>query len=999
MPRVEPKPWVELEDIQANSEYWNQKISLIEFKDKNGKIYWNKDYNFIPHWQRYNKAVKWIKETDFPLYNCKIVWNANNEIEIVTQNYFGKVIEAEQAIEQIIRKIKRKIIKEINQPVLNAEKAIEIPEELAIAYQKQKGEIPLGPWETKEGLAQYIKELEAELPEEPNVDELIKQDLETLLTFKTYEEFSNSPYSYIYEQELEELKSTEIKKGKLSEKDLEKQSYDFARPDLAILWRKQLYFIDGWKYIDNYTLFVQIKAKKCPLFLYYWNWMLKIRGTGIVEKAPKLIKESQKDLMESSRLHYDFCDDLGLKRIYHNEMGYQPKFSLFMAQLNIEKNNVYFSEQKTKTAEGQEGKQLVIPTNLGIKKCQNTKEEIKTALKNSKAGLWEIIGNVVGVVFKRDGLEKLTEKIVGSKVFVSVGPEEHTNGNSFYSNMSSHQDILFSDNKKVGEQYKEWFKKQPHLLDHTTFQFIFLNDIAMSANAQFLGIKYDKDKDQFILPYKTFINHSPGNLYYRWEMGHIAIKCEIKTIGMFEDHYNPLRVLGNISFTSPQVGGGWVTPGAGTGPWHAGGASIGWNNKSSMGDLETNNIKPDKKEKRNNEKIFDKWKKDLDKGVEPSAFTSDTINFNYSLGEFFNRLTSPVFFYRTYISQLLYNKLEKWCNGKSEILGLPLQWEDLASWTQGSKKDNEDTRKLGKWKWSEVLLESDVDGFFTNIMEQGYFLDGGDKLKNPNLGMEIGRNFIKGAANAWDTTMAEEKWKKKRELVEELIKFDITNADYNNVDYIGSPDDNIWQELNRANNDVHTGTSPFNNNCLGCLCGGGSHGNPNYNFERVYNFTSGGKLVLKTRGSGVQECQIPTKGGTVTFKAVGNTATLTLKYEKITRESYFVEKKTKTQEIDQEQLDNEIDGEIENLEGEKEDEEEIEKESGAGGVGDGLEKERERENEDEDEKETETEQEEETEQEDEKEKETETEKEKETETEKEKETETEKEKEKENEDE
>jgi hypothetical protein len=55
------------------------------------------------------------------------------------------------------------------------------------------------------------------------------------MTFKTYQEFKDSPYSYIYEEQLEDLKSAEIKKGKLKEKDLQKQSYDFARPDLAIL--------------------------------------------------------------------------------------------------------------------------------------------------------------------------------------------------------------------------------------------------------------------------------------------------------------------------------------------------------------------------------------------------------------------------------------------------------------------------------------------------------------------------------------------------------------------------------------------------------------------------------------------------------------------------------------------------------------------------------------------------------------------------------------------
>jgi hypothetical protein len=64
---------------------------------------------------------------------------------------------------------------------------------------------------------------------------LIKKDLEEVMSFKTYQQFKDSPYAYLYEEHLAELKSAENTKGKLSGKDLEKQSYDFARPDLAIL--------------------------------------------------------------------------------------------------------------------------------------------------------------------------------------------------------------------------------------------------------------------------------------------------------------------------------------------------------------------------------------------------------------------------------------------------------------------------------------------------------------------------------------------------------------------------------------------------------------------------------------------------------------------------------------------------------------------------------------------------------------------------------------------
>ena len=91
------KRWV---DIRNNPEHWNQKFSLIEFTDQNGKSYWTKQYNFIPHWKRYKEAKDWIKNTNFPEYNCKIGWNANNEILLVTQNYFGSQ-RLEKELEQL----------------------------------------------------------------------------------------------------------------------------------------------------------------------------------------------------------------------------------------------------------------------------------------------------------------------------------------------------------------------------------------------------------------------------------------------------------------------------------------------------------------------------------------------------------------------------------------------------------------------------------------------------------------------------------------------------------------------------------------------------------------------------------------------------------------------------------------------------------------------------------------------------------------------------------
>lgn len=92
--------------------------------------------------------------------------------------------------------------------------------------------------------------------------------------------------------------------------------------------------------------------------------------------------------------------------------------------------------------------------------------------------------------------------------------------------------------------------------------------------------------------------------------------------------------------------------------------------------------------------------------------------------------------------------------------------------------------------------------------------------------------------------------------------------------------------------------------CLGCLCGGGSYGNPNYSFTQAYNFTSEGALTLKTRRSGERSCTIPAQGGTVIFEARGNNGTITLIREEIRRQVRLrTDPNPIRNEIDQEALE------------------------------------------------------------------------------------------------
>jgi len=173
-------------------------------------------------------VVRWIRETEFPEYACRIITNSNNEIEIITRNFFGKVAELENEENEIKRKIKKKIREEINNPNI---------------------EFDLG----------YDESIEEQITE-------YKQDLKQALQFTKYEEFAEMDNSHLIGEELEKWQEISREKENNTESAV---SYDLGRPDLAILWRKQLYFISSFDYINNYKLTVQIRARKCPLSLYY----------------------------------------------------------------------------------------------------------------------------------------------------------------------------------------------------------------------------------------------------------------------------------------------------------------------------------------------------------------------------------------------------------------------------------------------------------------------------------------------------------------------------------------------------------------------------------------------------------------------------------------------------------------------------------------------------------------------------------------------------------
>jgi len=116
------------------------------------------------------------------------------------------------------------------------------------------------------------------------------------------------------------------------------------------------------------------------------------------------------------------------------------------------------------------------------------------------------------------------------------------------------------------------------------------------------------------------------------------VKCEIKCVGSFQDNFAPLKVI-----TSFQILG----TGVGINPSGIVLDSLRQENQTG------NSVKDAQTDRMFKSTLFDP----LSKSVEPAMFRSDTVDFHYSLNEFFTRLIEPLFFYRIHISELLFNNL------------------------------------------------------------------------------------------------------------------------------------------------------------------------------------------------------------------------------------------------------------------------------------------------------------------------------------------------------
>jgi hypothetical protein len=207
--------------------------------------------------------------------------------------------------------------------------------------------------------------------------------------------------------------------------------------------------------------------------------------------------------METSRMHYEFCSNLGIKRIYQSEFAsYQPRFNLFRAFAagkknvgnNPDINNNPFWAVKKEKGENTEGKSMDIPTDIYLTQLA-THEEITEVLKpNPIMNVFKLLTKLImggtmtkttniqngsGTITEQGGydsnIDPMTETqqilndILGGKIFLTVGPREHDQGGSFFSHMENKEEVLFKETtgtekeQKVAKTYKRWFKEQPHL--------------------------------------------------------------------------------------------------------------------------------------------------------------------------------------------------------------------------------------------------------------------------------------------------------------------------------------------------------------------------------------------------------------------------------------------------------------------------------------------------------------------------------------------------------
>ncbi|CAG8606142.1 13611_t:CDS:2, partial [Cetraspora pellucida] len=179
----------------------------------------------------------------------------------------------------------------------------------------------------------------------------------------------------------------------------------------------------------------------------------RLPGRGTITHAPdNFIKEPSKDLVESSRMHYEFCGELGIKRLYQSSFEYQPEFYLFQV-MNMDSLDGSANEANKALGNdmGTVSDLLKLPfiaTGYLFAKITNILAKIATlglAGDNAKKPEEEMNKKMMEIL----------KRLLGAKIYFTIGPKEHDNGETFFSSQRDYREVLFKTPNSIKPLLKE----------------------------------------------------------------------------------------------------------------------------------------------------------------------------------------------------------------------------------------------------------------------------------------------------------------------------------------------------------------------------------------------------------------------------------------------------------------------------------------------------------------------------------------------------------------
>jgi hypothetical protein len=157
---------------------------------------------------------------------------------------------------------------------------------------------------------------------------------------------------------------------------------------------------------------------------------------GFLESAPIIPTPK-------NRMHFDFCGELGIKKIYHSSFkSYQPRLAVMRCR-SLGKGGM----TTAKTREG-----LTIPSEIALERFH------KTLIQAGVAG--EFISTIASFASGPiTALKKIAQEIFSGEVFLTIGCKEQNDslpalgsedpGESYFKKEISGEEVLFEINPEI----------------------------------------------------------------------------------------------------------------------------------------------------------------------------------------------------------------------------------------------------------------------------------------------------------------------------------------------------------------------------------------------------------------------------------------------------------------------------------------------------------------------------------------------------------------------